>query len=255
MLKRMGAAEKILNCGRRPYSTNIIIGGREQYKVAIKNNMEIQSELDSYLQIARSFYQTGPAHDFSHIERVLNLALKIGASEGADLRIVGIAALFHDIGRESEEKSGGVICHAAASSEMTAGILADLHENPGQIQAICECIATHRFRDNNPPCSIEAKCLYDADKLDSLGAIGVARAYLWLGEHGGKVYSRRDEWEKIPCASNRPEDDSLQREWHIKLKFIPERLFTETAKKIAIRRSATMEKFMAILESEVNGEE
>ena len=223
--------------------------------MAIKKNMEILSELDPYIQIARGFYRTGPAHDFSHIERVLNLAVKIGDSEGADLRIIGIAALFHDIGRESEEKSGGVICHAAASSEMTARILADLHEDSVQIQAICECIATHRFRDDNPPRSLEAKCLYDADKLDSLGAIGVARAYLWLGEHGGNVYCRRSEWEKIPRTSDRPEDDSLQREWHIKLKFIPERLFTETAKKLALQRSATMEKFMTILESEVNGEE
>ncbi len=217
--------------------------------------MDIQTDLYQYIQLAKGFYQTGPAHDFSHIERVLNLALKIGAREGADLRIVAIAALFHDIGRRAEEESGGIICHAAASSEMTAGILSDLGEDPNQMKAICECIATHRFRDNNPPRSIEAKCLYDADKLDSLGAIGVARAYLWLGEHGGNVYSRRSEWGKISCASNRPEDDSLQREWHIKLKFIPERLFTETAKKIATKRKATMEKFMAILESEVNGEE
>lgn len=220
-----------------------------------KTNMVTQIELSKYFQIAKGFYNDSPAHDFSHIERVLNLALKIGAHEGADLRIIGIAALFHDIGRKSEEESGGVICHALASSEMTTRILSDLHEDTEQIKAICECIATHRFRDNNPPRSIEAKCLYDADKLDSLGAIGVARAYLWLGEHGGNVYNRRCEWEKIPRSSNRPEDDSLQREWHIKLKFIPERLFTETAKKIALKRSATMEKFMAILESEVNGEE
>lgn len=212
-------------------------------------------ELKPYMQLARKMYHTGLAHDFSHIERVLKLALKIGENEGGDLRIIGIAALFHDIGRESEEKSGGAICHAAASSEMTAKLLEELKEDPAQIKAICECIATHRFRDDNPPRSIEAKCLYDADKLDSLGAIGVARAYLWLGEHGGTVYSGRSEWEKIDRGSNRTEDDSLQREWHIKLKLIPERLFTETAKKIARKRSATMEKFMSVLESEENGEE
>jgi uncharacterized protein len=217
--------------------------------------MDILRELKPYMQLAGKLYHTGPAHDFSHIERVLKLALKIGENEGGDLRIIGIAALFHDIGRESEEKSNGAICHAAASSEMTAKLLEELKEDPAQIKAICECIATHRFRDDNPPRSIEAKCLYDADKLDSLGAIGVARAYLWLGEHGGTVYSGRSEWEKIDRGSNRTEDDSLQREWHIKLKLIPERLFTETAKKIARKRSATMEKFMSVLESEVNGEE
>jgi uncharacterized protein len=219
------------------------------------HNMEIQSELKEYFQLARRSYHTGPSHDFSHIERVFQLALKIGRSEGADLRIIGIAALFHDIGRESEEASGGTLCHAAVSAAMTAELLAKHHEEQAQITAICECIATHRFRDNNPPQSIEAKCLYDADKLDSLGAIGVARAYLWLGEHGGAVYSSRSQWEKIDFDSNRPQDDSLQREWHIKLKFIQERLFTKTAKLIAKKRSSTMKDFLTTLEREINGEE
>jgi uncharacterized protein len=217
--------------------------------------MEIQHILAEYIPLARQLYQTGPSHDFSHIERVLKLALKIGQSEGANLRIIGIAALFHDIGREAEERSGGAICHAAESAAMTAKILAEHHEQPEQIKAICCCIATHRFRDNNPPKSIEAKCLYDADKLDSLGAVGVARAYLWLGEHGRAVHSSSLQWQEIDINSNRPEDDSLQREWHIKLRYIPDRLFTETAKKLALKRSTTMEDFLNVLEREVNGEE
>jgi Predicted HD superfamily hydrolase len=218
-------------------------------------NRDIQSEFNPYIQLARPLYLTGPSHDFSHIERVFQLALQIGRNEGADLRIIGIAALFHDIGRKCEEESGGAICHAAASAAMTGGILAQRHEEPSQVAAICECIATHRFRDNNPPQSIEAKCLYDADKLDSLGAIGIARAYLWLGEHGGAVYSKDSLWQKVDPDSNRPEDDSLQREWHIKLRFIQERLFTETAKKIAQKRSLIMKNFLTTLEHEINGEE
>jgi uncharacterized protein len=217
--------------------------------------MDIKLELQEYVRLARQLYQTGSSHDFSHIERVFKLALMIGEHEQADLKILGIAALFHDLARAAEAISGGEICHAVAGAKMAAEILAGLNEDPIQITAICDCIATHRFRDDNLPQSIEAKCLYDADKLDSLGAIGVARAYLWLGENGGAVYSSRSEWEKIDSNSNLPEDDSLQREWHIKLKYIQKKLFTTTAKEIALKRSATMEKFLHTLEREVAGEE
>lgn len=212
-------------------------------------------DLTHIVQLARDLYQTGPSHDFSHIERVYRLAMKIGKAEQADLKILGVATLFHDIARDEETASGGAICHAAASAERTRGILQGQQFDPGTIEAICDCIATHRFRDSNPPRTLEGKCLFDADKLDSLGAVGVARAYLWLGERGGTVYVPAEEWLKTDFASNRPEDDSLQREWHIKLRYIKDQLYTQTARALAERRQQTMAEFLAILEREVRGEE
>lgn len=217
--------------------------------------MEVPQEFVEYYQLARGLYQTGPSHDFSHIERVFRLALHLGAREGADPEILGIASLFHDLAREEEKESGGEVCHAAASARKAREILENRHLNLEMIEAISNCIATHRYRDDKKPQSIEAKCLYDADKLDSLGAVGVARAYLWLGEHGGTVFVDRQDWEKTDFHSNRPEDDSLQREWFIKLQYLKDKLHTRTAWEIAQKRSATMRRFLEILEREVKGEE
>ncbi len=211
--------------------------------------------LKEYFELAQQLYQTGPSHDFTHIERVFRLSLTIGRSENANLEILGIAALFHDIAREEENASGGLICHAAASAERTRNLLKARELEPAKIDAICACIATHRFRDHNDPQTIEAKCLFDADKLDSLGAVGIARAYLWLGEHGGTVYVAQEIWEQTDFESNRPEEDSLQREWHIKLRNVKDCLYTRTARRIAAKRHRTMENFLTVLENEVLGEE
>ncbi len=218
-------------------------------------NMEMPRRLEEYFELARQLYQTGPSHDFSHIERVFRLSLTIGRSENADLEIIGIAALFHDIAREEENTSGGLICHAAASAERTRKLLIERMLERGKIEAICACIATHRFRDHNDPQTLEAKCLFDADKLDSLGAVGIARAYLWLGERGGTVYVAQEIWEQTDFESNRPEEDSLQREWHIKLRNVKDCLYTQTARQIAAKRHQTMKNFLSVLESEVLGEE
>lgn len=217
--------------------------------------MRIPSEFQTYYDMAKDLYRTGPAHDFSHIERVFNLALKIGKIEGANLWILGLAALFHDLARNEEAQSGGEICHAEASSVQTEQILKTQGEEPEIIEAVCECIATHRYRDQNPPRTLEGKCLFDADKLDSLGAVGIARAYLWLGERGGTVYMSRDEWEKTDFNSNRPEDDSLQREWHLKFRHLKDCLYTDAARNLAAKRNKTMINFLETLEREINGEE
>lgn len=217
--------------------------------------MEITTEFRTYYNLAKGLYRTGPAHDFSHIERVFNLALKIGKTEGANLWVLGLAALFHDLARDEEARSGGAICHAAASAVQTRQILEEKSEKQEVIEDVCECIATHRYRDQNPPLTLEGKCLFDADKLDSLGAVGIARAYLWLGERGGTVYMSREEWEKTDFNSNRPEEDSLQREWQIKLRLLKDLLYTDTARSIANKRNQTMVVFLETLEREVNGEE
>lgn len=206
-----------------------------------------------YFQLARELYQTGPSHDFFHVERVFHLALRLGRAEHADLKILGIAALFHDLARNEEADSEGKICHATAGAAYAEKILTKTGEPPELIRAVAECIATHRYRDQNPPQTLEGKCLFDADKLDSIGAVGVARAYLWLGERGGTVYVKKEDWEKTDFRDNHPEVDSLQREWYIKLQHIRERLYTKTARRIARKRSATMKRFLDILEQEVEG--
>ena len=212
-------------------------------------------KFDQYYQLARQLYQNGPSHDFFHVERVFHLALRLGEIERADLEILGLAALFHDLARETETASAGEICHAVASAKQAQEIFLKHGESETKVAAIYHCIATHRYRNGNEPQTLEAKCLYDADKLDSLGAIGVARAYLWLGERGGTVYIPREIWEQTDFASNRPEEDSLQREWHIKLRHIPDKLYTSSARKLAMKRSETMKNFLETLEREIDSKE
>jgi uncharacterized protein len=113
-----------------------------------------------------------PAHGWEHIERVYKLALYIAEQEGADPFIVGIAALLHDIGRLSNEQKQH---HAESSVIMAREILSANDINTDRQQAILHAIATHSFSLGIEPHTLEAKVLQDADRLDSLGAIGVLR--------------------------------------------------------------------------------
>ncbi|MCG2768648.1 MAG: HD domain-containing protein, partial [Anaerolineae bacterium] len=124
------------------------------------------------IEEARSHYQDNDAsHDFEHVRRVLRMAERIGAAEGAEMLILRTAALLHDVAREEKRRSG--ICHAQAGAKRARTILAGHPEE--LVIAVAEAIATHRYRADAVPQSLEAQILYDADKLDAIGAIGVAR--------------------------------------------------------------------------------
>jgi len=127
------------------------------------------------------FEKCNPAHDVSHTDRVLNLALKIGEKEGADLEILKIACLLHDVARHEQDDSKGVICHAERGGEMAREILGELNYSEDKIGKVVHCIETHRFRKGHAPESIEAKVLYDSDKLDGIGAIGIGRSFSFSG--------------------------------------------------------------------------
>ena len=129
-------------------------------------------------EISRSIHAGfAPSHDFSHAERVYRLAERIADAEGADLFIVRMAALLHDIGRAEESKNNNAEdIHEELSVRMTGPILDGLGVSSDKKDAILHAIATHRHRRGGEPRTLEAKCLFDADKLDSLGAVGIARS-------------------------------------------------------------------------------
>lgn len=196
-----------------------------------------------------------PSHDFSHVERVYTLAERIAAAEGADLFIVRMAALLHDIGRAEEKRLNIKEDIHEELSVRLAGPYIDGLQIQGDIKAsILHAISTHRHRRGEKPETLEAKCLYDADKLDSIGAVGIARSYLWLGEHGRSVYYPEDQWSHIDPKNNTPEVDSTQREWHIKLKFLKDRMYTSTGKAIAKERHERMARIIDEIDKEVMGE-
>ena len=114
------------------------------------------------------------AHTYDHTLRVHRISLTLGEALGANMRILGAAALFHDIGRPREAETG--TSHAVLSGEMCRGVLQELEYTDVEIEEIVSAIRTHRFSEGLTPTSIEGEILSDADKLDAMGAIGVFRA-------------------------------------------------------------------------------
>lgn len=215
---------------------------------------------DEILELARAFARerhagTPPCHDFSHVERVLALAELLAADEGADLFTVRLATLLHDIGRGLEARIGpDPDRHEELSAELAEPFLLGLGLERRRVDAVLEAILAHRHRRGRAPASAEARCLFDADKLDSLGAVGAARAYLWLGEHGRSVYYPRESWVGVDPRDNATENDSFQREWEIKLSRLGERMHTARGRELAAARSARMKRILEDIEREARGE-
>lgn len=116
-------------------------------------------------------------HGFSHIMRVLSLCLDIGKKLGANLFVLEIAVLFHDIGRVNEEIDVRNLNHAETSAEMSLDFIKSqsFQISKDELDNIIHCIRGHSFSNEIIPKTLEAKILSDADKLDALGAIGLYR--------------------------------------------------------------------------------
>jgi uncharacterized protein len=205
------------------------------------------------------------AHAMDHMIRVYKLCLNLAKYESdIDLDILKTAALLHDIARVKEDKdNSGSIDHAIIGAKMAENILRDLNYSEEKIKQIKHCIATHRFRSKDEPETKEAKILFDADRLDAIGAIGIVRACIISGQYGQKIYSDIpiDKYigENIvgKKRNGRIKDMSkhaLNLEYEMKLKHIPEKIYTKKAKKIAKKRFKFMERFFKRLKREINGE-
>lgn len=133
------------------------------------------------------------AHDKEHIYRVLYTALDIAAYEqDVDYEILITACLLHDIGR-GEQFENPALCHAAVGGDKAFAFLMDCGWTQERARLVKEAIAAHRYRSKNPPVSVEAKILFDADKLDVTGAIGIARTLLYAGETGCPLYTMNSD--------------------------------------------------------------
>ena len=206
-------------------------------------------------QARRHYAGEDPVHGFSHVLRVLLLARHIGPLEGADMEVLEAAALLHDVARPDEV--GGVNCHAALGAERARQILA---KHPaGKVDQVAEAIRTHRFRDHVAPSTLEGRILYDADKLDSIGAIGVARAYAYGGQHGQALWAEVSaEYAGRGRAAGQGDatrgGHTPAHEFAFKLSRIKDTLFTETARRMAEERHRFMSDFYDRLAKEVRGE-
>lgn len=215
------------------------------------------------IEQARALYaDADSAHDFEHILRVMHMAERLARAEGGDVDVVRAAALLHDIARHEEDtaaKSGEPNAspppdHAEVSANDAQAFLVKQGADAQFAARVRAAILSHRFRGTAQPTSLEAKILFDADKLDSIGAIGVARAYAVCGALNQKLYSEPPT-ETVATRAQHNDEHTPMDEYHVKLKHLRDRFFTPTAQKIAGARDAYMRGFFDQLTREVTGED
>jgi len=190
---------------------------------------------------ARALYHAvgDSTHDFDHVMRVYYLAERLGQAEGADMAVLLTSTLLHDIARPDQD-AGLVPEHAAEGARRAREILAS--RPPEFVEAVVHAIEAHRFRVDQPPRTLEAKILYDADKLDAIGAIGIARAFAYGAQRGQRLW-----------ANPEADEHTAMKEFVVKLSKIKGTLFTESARVIAEERHAFMVEFFERIGAEVTG--
>lgn len=174
------------------------------------------------------------AHDTQHVYRVLYYALDIAQTEeNVDRDVLICACLLHDIGR-MEQFENPAICHAKAGAEKAYHFLMENHFGETFAQKVAECIRSHRYRSDDPPQSIEAKILFDADKIDATGNTGIARTLIYKGRVSEPLYSVLEDG----VVSNGENDasPSFFQEYQYKLKNVYTHFYTDKGARIAAKR-------------------
>lgn len=188
----------------------------------------------------------GSAHDREHVYRVLFTALDIARAEGCvDFDVLIAACLLHDIGRR-EQAEDPSLCHAQAGAEKAKKFLAENGFSEEFSLHVADCIMTHRFRKTMPPASVEARILFDADKLDVTGAIGVARTLMYRSQVEEPLYTLTEDGKiSDGCEGSNP---SFFQEYHFKLEKLYSGFLTDTGRKMAEeRRDAAVSFYESLL--------
>lgn len=207
--------------------------------------------IDGVRESARSYFEeaTHPAHDWHHVRRVEALARKLAADrDDVNERVLLAAVLLHDIGRAREVR-GEIEDHAAWGAREAERILANLGVDGRTIDAICHCIRAHRYSSGVEPATAEARVLSDADNLDALGAVGLARCFAHGGRLGVPIHD-----PDLPPADD-PSDAGRTQVNHLEKKILdlPERMHTDAGRHLADGRRRFVELFLRRFEDETRG--
>ncbi|RLZ06435.1 HD domain-containing protein [Faecalibacter macacae] len=198
------------------------------------NKNEILKEVQSYIR--KTFLEEGTGHDYFHIERVVTNAKKIVEKESADSFLVELAAWVHDIG--DYKLHGGV----DKSEELIKSFLESINLDEEIISKVNEIVSQVSFSKGNKPTTIEAEIVQDADRLDAIGAVGIARCFAYGGSTGNILFNPED---------NSKNASSIQH-FYDKLFKLKDLMNTTTAKEIAEERHAYMKSFVQQFYNEVN---
>ncbi len=202
-------------------------------KLKVRLQKELQSNGDS-------------GHDMAHIRRVVTAAKKIGKEERADAEVVVPAAWLHDcviISKDDPRRKEA----SKLAAERAKELLAEEGYSGKKLYEIGHAIEAHSFSAGIPPETIEAKVVQDADRLDAIGAIGIARCYAIGGQMGASIHHPEE-----PFPQNRPPDD---RKWitdhfFTKLLKLENQFQTEAGRREAKQRTKFMQQFLDQLKAE-----
>jgi uncharacterized protein len=224
----------------------------------------IEDKYLKLLEIVEKELSGDSSHTVDHIQRVWRTAVQIAAEEkDVNLDVLKPAILLHDIARIKEDTDkSGKIDHALLGAEIAEEILKQMQYPEETIQKVKHCIETHRFRSEREPVSIEAKILYDADKVDAMGAIGVARFYMIAGRYREQLYSfvPVEQYTAENIVGGKANGRIKEISKHTpnlefeKMRDIFGKLHTAKAREIAGERVKYMEEFFKRIRSEIVGE-
>jgi uncharacterized protein len=203
-----------------------------------------------FLSFVRDSEQSADvAHDLEHIRRVVRNARAIAAAEGGLLEVVIPAAWLHDcivLPKDSGERASA----SRLAAEAATAFLKEIGYPAEYLPGIAHAIEAHSFSAHIPPETLEARIVQDADRLDAIGAVGIARCLMLGGAMGKPLYNVE---EPLPQVRAPDESQYVVDHFYEKLLRLAEMMMTETGRREAARRTAFMRAYLAQLDHEVVG--
>ncbi|ALS73905.1 phosphohydrolase [Planococcus rifietoensis] len=209
--------------------------------------MNPQVIADCRMKVKSIYEQFDASHDWQHIERVLENARHIAQAEGGDLALIELAVLLHDVSDPKYKKAG---------EDPEQEILLQLELTDKERSDIRSIIRTVSFKGgtNEEPETLEGRIVRDADRLDAIGAIGIARAFAYGGAKGRKLYNRNEQARTAMTENEyRNGDTSTVTHFYEKLLLLKERMVTDSGKQMAEERHRFMLSFLEQLQNETDG--
>jgi len=206
--------------------------------------MEIMNQIENLKKIAKNkLANNDPAHDFEHIMRVYRNAEKLCKTENGNKKLILSAVLLHDIVKIKNRNDSSV-----KSAKLSKKILKENNFFDDEIKIISDAIKEHSFSKGKIPSSIEGKILQDADRLDAIGAIGLARVFSFSGSNNRPFYDPKD-----PFSNNRSVNDNKWALDHFfeKLLTLEKKMNTKTGKILAKNRTIILKNFLKELKTEI----
>ncbi|MBZ6495157.1 HD domain-containing protein [Natrinema longum] len=208
--------------------------------------------LEAVRDRARPYFDdASPAHDWHHVQRVETLAetLVDRHPESTDERVVRLAVALHDIGRTREDR-GKIDDHASWGAREGGRILRDLGAATETVERVQHCIRAHRYSTATEPATLEAKLVSDADNLDALGAVRIARVFTYGGEIDEPIHDPTRSIE----ADDTDAGATQYNHFHKKILDLPERMYTDPGRDLAVDRAAFVRQYLDRFDGELSGE-